>query len=976
MDNGRFTRKGAWLDVGAAVLLAAACALFFRQAVALKGVFFYYDNALQNFPYRLFFTEGLLEGRLRLWTNSLFCGFPLFAEGQANPLYPLFPLIFAVFRPWVAYNYYVVIHYFLAGLFSYLLARTLGTPRVGALVAGLVYMFSGPLVAHAHHTNIVVAIAWLPALLMLIELTFRRSSLVPVCGLAVAVGMFILGAQPQYVLYGGLACAAFLAWRLRIAVLSAEREGQGRRRAFALGLALCLAAMLGAGLAAAQMVPLVELIGLSSRAGVGAPMSASSSISPAHFITLLLPHYFGAPALGSYWETAGVGIYAENAVYVGFLPLLLAAVGVAACRQRKSLFFALLAGFSLILCLGEKGSLYPLLSRLPFFRGTRWPARFGFVTALCVAQLAAMGFSTLLARSLPRRQRKAALLAVALMALLAVGTLAVAGAYSGGFRAWSVAELEDRLPLTQGAAQILWNYLHRTLPADVIRLALACAAGSTLVMVALSGRLPRGIIAVLGCGLVFAELAFIGRKTAPVTAPEVFSRTPELVRFLRRHGPGRVFRYRTQRIEGGTFSTRYAPLNQGVGFHAQEYDHYVDFLPLNSNMLWDVPAVNGFSPLQTRALKTLLGRPEAMQTIIPYGLTPPLDLLGARYIISRDDELPAKYRPLGTVGEMHVYENPSAMPRVFVVHRARRCDDRQAVRELTEPSFDYGEMVLLPPHVPDIIDDEPGVADPAEYARIVRDEGDSITVAAKLSRDGYLVLCDQFYPGWEVEVDGRLSPLLRVDYLLKGVRLSAGLHEVRFVFRPASLRLGAAVSLGTAVIVVLTCIAVPFLHRRFDLRGGKRSTPATERPYRRGVARFSLALWVVCLVLSPAADFSAWKRAPYLLNPHSWVFVSNAMRGDSLKLWDRQTDAFGFWWSAYRHGPPHLPLKASLADQCEMSIEELLEDGKALRAAEFLRQWAALFPEDVKTPRYRSWDRRIQEATQAQNARPGKRLTR
>ena len=50
------------------LVLLAACCLFFWQAVALRGVFFHYDHALQNYPYRAFFAQGLAEGRMPLWT--------------------------------------------------------------------------------------------------------------------------------------------------------------------------------------------------------------------------------------------------------------------------------------------------------------------------------------------------------------------------------------------------------------------------------------------------------------------------------------------------------------------------------------------------------------------------------------------------------------------------------------------------------------------------------------------------------------------------------------------------------------------------------------------------------------------------------------------------------------------------------------------------------------------------------------------
>ncbi|MHC4788389.1 MAG: hypothetical protein ACYS8K_04185, partial [Planctomycetota bacterium] len=160
----------------AVLAVALFCGLFFWRAVALRGVFFHYDHAIQNYPFRQFFAEGLRAGHVRLWTSDIFCGFPLFAESQGNALYPALLLLFGPLPAWVAYNYYTVLHFLLAGLGAYVLARVMGVGRAGAVLAGICYMLAAPVLNHAHHTNIVVAVSYLPLLLALMELFFRHRS--------------------------------------------------------------------------------------------------------------------------------------------------------------------------------------------------------------------------------------------------------------------------------------------------------------------------------------------------------------------------------------------------------------------------------------------------------------------------------------------------------------------------------------------------------------------------------------------------------------------------------------------------------------------------------------------------------------------------------------------------------------------------------------------------------------------------------
>jgi uncharacterized membrane protein YfhO len=46
------------------------------------------------------------------------------------------------------------------------------------------------------------------------------------------------------------------------------------------------------------------------------------------------------------------------------------------------------------------------------------------------------------------------------------------------------------------------------------------------------------------------------------------------------------------------------------------------------------------------------------------------------------------------------------------------------------------------------------------------------------------MLADAFDPDWEVFVDGKKSEILRCNYVMRGVYLEPGRHEVEFRFRP------------------------------------------------------------------------------------------------------------------------------------------------------------------------------------------------
>jgi len=68
---------------------------------------------------------------------------------------------------------------------------------------------------------------------------------------------------------------------------------------------------------------------------------------------------------------------------------------------------------------------------------------------------------------------------------------------------------------------------------------------------------------------------------------------------------------------------------------------------------------------------------------------------------------------------------------------------------------------------------------------------------AELPRDGFILLNEIYYPGWEATVDGQPAEILRADHIFRTLAVSAGSHQIEMRFRPRNFWLGATVSLLT-----------------------------------------------------------------------------------------------------------------------------------------------------------------------------------
>ena len=79
---------------------------------------------------------------------------------------------------------------------------------------------------------------------------------------------------------------------------------------------------------------------------------------------------------------------------------------------------------------------------------------------------------------------------------------------------------------------------------------------------------------------------------------------------------------------------------------------------------------------------------------------------------------------------------------------------------------------------------------PSGRTTITSRAANATTVAVETARPSILVLSGVSFPGWRVRVDGKAAELLRVDYLLRGVAVPQGHHNVEVYYSETSFRFG------------------------------------------------------------------------------------------------------------------------------------------------------------------------------------------
>ena len=167
------------------------------------------------------------------------------------------------------------------------------------------------------------------------------------------------------------------------------------------------------------------------------------------------------------------------------------------------------------------------------------------------------------------------------------------------------------------------------------------------------------------------------------------------------------------------------------------------------------------------------------------------------------------------VGEIVVYENLDAMPRAWLVPEVVSAGPKDILHAIYHSklsdgrSFDPAKIALIE----EPFAFESDSLDPSGKVDIVRLEDTEIVLKTHSLSDAFLVTSDIYYPGWEATLDGQSVPLYRTNYVLRGISLPAGSHEVRFEYHPKPFYAGLIVTLSSLIILILW-VFCPFPRRK------------------------------------------------------------------------------------------------------------------------------------------------------------------
>ncbi len=547
--------------------------------------------------------------------------------------------------------------------------------------------------------------------------------------------------------------------------------------------------------------------------------------------------YWGAVGRTEGWEQHKQGLprHSGSGEYAGILVLLLAAFavfqsfrgagGALPVRSRRAVWFwAAVAVVSALLALGKHGPLYRMVYELPYVSMIRNPIKFMHLVHLAVTILFGYGLHTLWVGAFnsgkDRQQDFKAYLKQWWAGVsgfdrkwtLGCGICGFAGVLLWLIYASSASEMTR--VLTAGAMPSdLAAAIHAFSAKEVLTSVGFFLCGWVWITLLLSGAVRRSQATLMGTILVCLVLVDLGRSNRfwiiYYDYKEKYATNPVIETLREKSYEGRVtstlnpFAPTSLSNENGSFFNVIA--NSWLQHQFPYYNiQSLDVVQMPRPQAMDVNFGARFVPTTREEGSRYSRLWELTSTRYLLGMTGYVAVLNREFDHSRDrfeilsrfnfapksnqpgnavsvDDLTATTNPAGSFG---IIEFKGALPKAKLYARWEVIEEEaEALNRLGDLQFDPSQSVV-------VMDGSVPAADPGAaggevgQATITNYRPKRIEVETEAAGDRVLLFNDRYHPHWNVYVDGEPRPLLRCNYLMRGVVLGPGKHTVSFRYEP------------------------------------------------------------------------------------------------------------------------------------------------------------------------------------------------
>lgn len=744
------------------------------------------------------------------WTNSAFGGMPTYQLGAKFPhdyIGNLDDLIRFLPRP---ADYLFV--YFLG---FYLLLLVMKIKPLQAFFGALAFGFSTYLIIilGVGHNAKALAIAYMPLVVAGVLLVYRKKYIIGGLLTMVAVALEICANHPQMTYY----LLIFLLIITSYYFFKYFKDKDFKAIGYAIGV-FAIAGILALGVNATALLATSEYAKTSTRSdneltfnADGSKVENSNALTNdyiteysygiAESLNLFVPRLFGgsnsenlgnqsklfefmvskgvpedqasdfASGLPTYWGDQPI---VAAPAYIGAVVFFLFVLALFIDDRKIKYIFVIGAFVSLLLSWGKNFSIITdlLIQFAPLYNKFRAVSSIQIILELCLPVLAIMGLQSFM-KADSQKQWKAlwqtAAVGLGIVTLLFIfkDMFNFAGGSDKYYRESYGPDFIDALKEDRRS---LYN-------ADLLRSGFFILATFGILWMYIKNRIAQNTTIILVGLLMVSDLFFIDRNY--VDANDFVSASEVDVPFQPTETDNRILQdtthYRVFEIDGNMSSARASYFHKSIG---------------------------GYSAV----------KPKRMQQLFDYQISKNnldvLNMLNVKYIIQKD-----------TAGVDYPTMNPEANGNAWFVKNIKNVTSADEEMKALK-GFNSKEVAIYNKESKDkSMMKSDFIKDTLATIQLSKFKSNRLNYVSNNKNDGFGVFSEMFYKnGWIATIDGKETPILRVNYVLRGISIPAGTHKIEFKFDPQVVKTGSTIVLISSILMLLLLAGGIYLVRKNNFK--------------------------------------------------------------------------------------------------------------------------------------------------------------
>lgn len=767
------------------------------------------------------------NGHTPLWINNMFGGMPAyqitgipgssFAIGALDKLFTLnLPGPIGLF--------------FLASICFYFLAQVLGFNTILSVIGALAYSYAtyNPIIIIVGHETKMHAIAYLPFFIGSVLLLFQRKYIVGTVLIAISTALFVQANHLQ-ITYYGIIIVFFMSIYYLFTWIQ-EKQYNQLLKTIGLGVA---AGLMGLAANAPMLISTYEYGKESIRGGsvlttkdskttatgLNKEYAFSYSMFTSEPLVMMFPNIYGGssdpnivdPAKSKaievlqqmqpevaqqlqsfvqfYW--GGIG-FTAGPPYVGILICFFAIMGLSVASNKHRWWIAATIVFTLLLSSGSFFMSFNsfMLDHLPFYNKFRAPSMIIVVPTLLLGVMALYGMDALVKETSWKEvftKYKPSFIVLALV-FVSVFYIYMSSDFKSENEKHLITTIAQIPDANQKAAfEAPANDLVNAIATDRKTLIEGDLAYAIIFIVIIAGLLFLGFKKVINQTIVMVAFGVLALF-------DLFHLNIKYLKsesFIEAADNENAFTKTPLDIALAKDTTQYRVLDLRAGI--QNSFNGGAIIAYHHN------TVGGYNPAKLSIYQDLI---ENQWYKFPNCL-PTMNMMNTKYIITGDmgrDTIP----------------NPNALGNAWFV---KGIEFKKGPAEVMNHLSYFNPKDSAVMEEKDKIESLSGIQfDSTATIQLVKNDNDIVTYTSNSTKKQLAIFSEVYYKlGWKAYIDNQETPIVKANYVLRGLVVPAGKHEIRFEFKPASVASAQMTSKTVSWILwlaIIGLIASPFIKKQ------------------------------------------------------------------------------------------------------------------------------------------------------------------